>query len=244
MRNIMIKIEYDGTNYSGWQMQSNAITIQEEIVKAIKKLTNENTLVNGSGRTDAKVHAREQVANFHIKSTIPAKQITRGLNHFLPPDIAIIGTEDVEEEFHARYWAKGKIYSYHIYNHLQRSALLRNYSYHIPGQLDLKNMGKAAGLLIGTHDFKGFMNSGSKVKDTIRTIHDIKIRKVENDLVLTFEGNGFLYNMVRIMVGTLVEISMGRREIDSLEEILTMGDRNKAGHTAPPQGLFLDRVIY
>lgn len=244
MRNIMIKIEYDGTNYNGWQIQPNGITIQEKIMKAIKRLTGENINLHGSGRTDAKVHAREQVANFYTNSNIPTERFAVAINHFLPQDIAIMEADEVPMEFHARYWAIGKAYSYQIHNFPQRSALLRNYSYHIPYSLDMEKIEKAAAIFIGTHDFKGFMSSGSSVKKTNRTIHDIKIEKEKDRIWITFEGNGFLYNMVRIMVGTLVEIGSNKRDLAKAREALETGVRNKAGHLAPPQGLFLDKVFY
>lgn len=244
MRNIMIKIEYDGTNYNGWQIQPNGVTIQEEIMKAIKKLTKEEVSLNGSGRTDAKVHAREQVANFYTSSNIPIERFAAAINHYLPLDIAILDANEVPMEFHARYGAIGKAYSYQIYNYPQRSAILRNYSYHISHGLDIETMRNAAEIFLGTHDFKGFMSSGSSIKDSIRTISDIKIKKEGNSLWITFVGNGFLYNMVRIMVGTLVEIGSNRRDMATVREALEVGIRNKAGHTAPPQGLFLDKVFY
>lgn len=244
MRNIMIEIEYDGTNYNGWQIQPNGITIQQRIMEAVKKLTKEDVVINGSGRTDAKVHAKGQVANFYTASKIPTERLAIAINHFLPRDISILESREVSYDFHAQYWAKEKQYSYQIYNRPQRSALLRNYSYHIPYPLEIDEMQKAAKLLLGTHDFRGFMSSGSSVKDTIRKITAIQIKRDEDSIWITFRGNGFLYNMVRIMVGTLVEIGSGRKSIDTVKEALEQGERKKAGHTAPPQGLFLDKVFY
>lgn len=244
MRNIMIEIEYDGTNYNGWQIQPNGITIQQRIMEAVKKLTKEDVVINGSGRTDAKVHAKGQVANFYTVSKIPTERLPIAINHFLPGDISILGAKEVSHDFHAQYWAKGKQYSYHIYNRPQRSSLFRNYSYHIPYPLKIDEMQEAAKPLLGTHDFRGFMSSGSSVKDTIRKITAIEIKKNEDSIWITFRGNGFLYNMVRIMVGTLVEIGSGRKSIDTVKEALEQGERKKAGHTAPPQGLFLDKVFY
>lgn len=244
MRNIMIKIEYDGTNYNGWQIQPNGITIQGEIIKAIKNLTGEDVNLHGSGRTDARVHAKEQVANFHSTSNISIQELARGLNHFLPKDIVVKEAEIVPLEFHARHWAIGKAYSYQIYNHPQRSALLRNYSYHVSYELDINRMQRAANIFIGTHDFRGFMSSGSSVKDTVRSIHEVNLHKEGDSIWITFKGNGFLYNMVRIMVGTLVEVGSGKRDIKIIEEALKSGLRSKAGPTAPPQGLFLEKVFY
>lgn len=244
MRNIMIKIEYDGTNYNGWQIQPNGVTIQEEIMKAIKKITSENVVINGSGRTDARVHAKGQVANFYTSSNISIKKLPLAINHFLPKDIAIIEAKEVPDDFHARYSAIGKVYSYQIHTRSQRSPLLRNYSYHIPYKLDIKQMEKAVEIFKGTHDFKGFMSSGSSSQNTIRTIYDIIIVKEKDNIRITFQGSGFLYNMVRIMVGTLVEVGRGKRDISTVKEALETGIRLKAGHSAPPQGLFLDKVLY
>ncbi|ARE89495.1 tRNA pseudouridine synthase A [Clostridium formicaceticum] len=240
----MIKTEYDGTNYNGWQIQPNGITIQQKVMEAVKKLTGEDVTINGSGRTDAKVHARGQVANFYTQTTIPIERIPSAINHFLPEDITILEAKEVAMDFHARYWAQGKVYSYQVYNQRQRSALLRNYSYHFPYQLELDRIKEAAEVLLGTHDFKGFMSSGSSVKTTVRSIYAIKIEKGENSIWMTFEGNGFLYNMVRIIVGTLLEVGSGRRSIETIKKALELGDREKAGHKAPPQGLFLDKVFY
>ncbi len=244
MRNLMIKLEYDGTNYNGWQIQPNGITIQEELMKAVKKLTGQDVTIYGSGRTDARVHARGQVANFHIDSNVKTQDFLGGLNHFLPQDIVILEVKEVAREFHARYWAQGKIYSYQVYNHPQRGALNRNYTYHISHKLDLSKMEEAGKLLIGKHNFKGFMNSGSNVESTVRTIYDLRINKRSHNIYFILEGNGFLYNMVRIIVGTLIEVGMGKRELKLVEEALKTGNRDLAGHTVPAQGLFLDKVLY
>ncbi|SET56620.1 tRNA pseudouridine38-40 synthase [Natronincola peptidivorans] len=244
MRNIMIKIEYDGTNYNGWQIQPNGITIQGEIKKALKKLTGEDLNINGSGRTDAKVHARGQVANFYTASNIPVGGFARAINHFLPQDIAVLEAKEVSKDFHARYWAEGKMYGYQLYIYPQRSPLLRNHSYHITYELDIAKIEEAVKLFIGTHDFKAFMSSGSSVKSTIRTIKHIKLERQGHCIWLEFEGNGFLYNMVRIIVGTLVEIGSGKRDLEIVKKALETGDRRNAGHLAPPQGLFLEKVFY
>ncbi|NLM04252.1 MAG: tRNA pseudouridine(38-40) synthase TruA [Clostridiales bacterium] len=244
MRNIMIEIEYDGTNYNGWQIQPNGVTIQEAIMDAVYKLTKEKVAIQGSGRTDAKVHARGQVANFYTKSSIAIERFPVAINHFLPRDISILNAKEVPHDFHAQYWAKEKQYSYQIYNRPQRSALLRNHSYHIPYELDIDKMKEAKDIFLGTHDFKGFMSTGSSIKNTVRTITNIDIKIDYPSIWLIIRGNGFLYNMVRIIVGSLVEVGAKKLTIESLKEALEHGKRNKAGHTAPPQGLFLDKVIY
>lgn len=240
----MLQIEYDGTNYCGWQIQPNGNTVQAEITKAIKKLTAEDVVLNGAGRTDSKVHAREQVANFHTLTHIPPEGIARGLNTLLPEDIVIIGAREMPLEFHARYSAIGKQYSYHIYHNKYRTALYRNHSYHVSYPLQIDNMEKAAKMLIGRHDFKGFMTNKSSVKTTEREIYAIDFHKKQDSIWIVFRGNGFLYNMVRIIVGTLVEIGYGRKEVVDIQKPLILKDRTKAGHTAPPQGLYLDKVIY
>jgi len=240
----MIEIEYDGTNYNGWQIQPNGTTIQQEIMEAIKKLTREEVTITGSGRTDSRVHAKGQVANFYTRSTIPTERFAIAINHFLPRDISILKAREVPHDFHAQYWAIEKQYSYHIYNRPQRTSLLRNYSYHIPYFLEIDKMREAAKLLMGSHDFKGFMSTGSSVKDTVRNITSVEIKSELESIWIILRGNGFLYNMVRIIVGTLVEIGNSKRSINLFKEALEYGERKKAGHTAPPEGLFLDKVFY
>lgn len=240
----MIEIEYDGTNYSGWQIQPNARSVQEELMKALKKITNEEIKLNAAGRTDAGVHAKGQVANFYLNASIPTNRIVPALNSNLAQDITVLNAKEVPLDFHARYSAESKKYLYNIYNSSTRSSLLRNYSYHVTNKLSISKMENAAKKLIGTHDFKAFMSSGSSIQDTNRTIFAIKIDKHNNNICLSFHGNGFLYNMVRIIVGTLVEIGTDKRPIEDIEQILLSKDRRKAGHTAPPQGLILEKVYY
>lgn len=244
MRNIMIEIEYDGSNYSGWQVQPNAITIQEEIMKALKKLEGKDVVIHGSGRTDAGVHAYGQVATFLMERNIPVERLPLAMNSNLPKDITIIDAKEVPMDFHARYSAIGKRYIYHIYESRYRSAILRNYSYHINYKLDRSKMMEASKLLIGTHDFRGFMSNGSSVEDTVRTIKSLEFKSDGENLYMIIEGDGFLYNMVRIITGTLVQIGAGNKPLEQIEKILKTKDRSLAGHTAPPQGLFLDKVFY
>lgn len=243
MRNLKLTIQYDGTRYCGWQKQPNSSGIQGTIEYAIYEITKEKVNITGSGRTDAGVHALGQVANFKTSSSIPANRIPDALNAKLPKDISIIDCQEVSEDFHSRYSATGKIYRYLIYNKPYRSPLYKDISYHVRYDLDIQKMRSEAKSLLGTHEFKGFMSSGSSVKDTVRTIHDITIKESGDLIVLEVEGNGFLYNMVRIIVGTLVDIGRGR--IDKpLEEIIASQDRGEAGHTAPAHGLFLKKVHY
>lgn len=243
MRNLKLTIQYDGTKYCGWQKQPNSSGIQGTIEYAIYEITKEKVNIIGSGRTDAGVHALGQVANFKTNSNIPAARIPDALNAKLPKDISIIDCQEVSDDFHSRYSATGKIYRYLIYNKPYRSPLYKDISYHVRYNLDIEKMRVEAQSLLGTHEFKGFMSSGSSVKDTVRTIHNISIEESGDLIVLEVEGNGFLYNMVRIIVGTLVDIGRGR--IDKpLEEIIASQDRGEAGHTAPAHGLFLKKVHY
>ncbi|WP_434793809.1 tRNA pseudouridine synthase A [Terrisporobacter petrolearius] len=243
MRNLKLTIQYDGTKYCGWQKQPNSSGIQGTIEYAIYEITKEKVNIIGSGRTDAGVHALGQVANLKTNSNIPAARIPDALNAKLPKDISIIDCQEVSDDFHSRYSATGKIYRYLIYNKPYRSPLYKDISYHVRYDLDIEKMRVEAQSLLGTHEFKGFMSSGSSVKDTVRTIHNISIEESGDLIVLEMEGNGFLYNMVRIIVGTLVDIGRGR--IDKpLEEIIASQDRGEAGHTAPAHGLFLKKVHY
>ncbi|WP_343338157.1 tRNA pseudouridine synthase A [Terrisporobacter petrolearius] len=243
MRNLKLTIQYDGTKYCGWQKQPKSSGIQGTIEYAIYEITREKVNIIGSGRTDAGVHALGQVANFKTNSNIPAARIPDALNAKLPKDISIIDCQEVSDDFHSRYSATGKIYRYLIYNKPYRSPLYKDISYHVRYDLDIEEMRVEAQSLLGTHEFKGFMSSGSSVKDTVRTIHNISIEESGDLIALEVEGNGFLYNMVRIIVGTLVDIGRGR--IDKpLEEIIASQDRGEAGHTAPAHGLFLKKVHY
>lgn len=243
MRNIKLTIQYNGKNYCGWQKQNDSLGIQGTIEQAIKEITNEDVKITGSGRTDAGVHALGQVANFNTETNIPVENIPNALNSKLPKDISIISAEEMPLDFHSRYCAKGKTYRYMIYNNTYRTPIYNNISYFVKYDLDLEKMQKEAKSLIGTYDFKGFMSSGSSVKDTVRTIYDIQIIKQEDLIVIEVQGNGFLYNMVRIIVGTLVDIGRGRINLD-MSSIIESKSRSMAGHTAPAQGLFLKKVDY
>ena len=243
MRNIKITIQYNGKNYCGWQKQNNSPGIQGTIEKAIFDITREEVKITGSGRTDAGVHALGQVANFKINSQIPVDRIPNALNAKLPKDISIVKAEEVDEDFHSRYSAKKKTYRYQIYNSLYRSPIYADISYPVKYDLDIDKMKKEAKSLIGTYDFKGFMSSGSSVTDTVRTIYNIEVSKSEDLIIIEIEGNGFLYNMVRIIAGTLVDIGRGRIA-EKMSTIIESKSRSMAGHTAPAHGLFLKKVDY
>ena len=246
MRNIKLIIEYDGTNYSGWQAQKNASSIQQTIQDAIEKITGCRPELHGSGRTDAGVHARGQVANFLIDSKIKAERFAFALNAVLPEDIVIKSSCEMDMDFHARFSAVGKQYSYHIINSRQRTALHRHYAHYVNycEKLDLSEMRMACGHLIGTHDFEAFMAQGSSIKDTVRTIYDIKLVQDEDLIKLIYHGNGFLYNMVRILSGTILYCGIGKINTKDIPAIIASKDRTSAGITLPPHGLYLEKVFY
>ncbi|MHB1394248.1 MAG: tRNA pseudouridine(38-40) synthase TruA [Clostridia bacterium] len=246
MRNIKLIIEYDGTNYCGWQVQENGPTIQGSLEMALFAVTGEKVTVNGSGRTDAGVHARGQVANFMTDSTIPGDKFAYVLNNKLPREIVIKESVETSIDFHARFSAIGKKYSYLIYNSKFPSALLRNYAYHVNycERLDIGRIEKAASAFIGTYDFSGFMATGSKVSDTVRTIYELSIEKEKDLLRFNYKGNGFLYNMVRIITGTLLYAGIGKIDPEDIRNIIMSADRDGAGITAPACGLYLEEVYY
>jgi tRNA pseudouridine38-40 synthase len=239
----MVTIEYKGTNYCGWQVQNDRLSIQECIENAIHKITNEKVNITSSGRTDAGVHALGQVANFHTNSSIPIEKIPGAINSKLPDDISIIDAKEVESHFHARYSAKKKRYRYVILNSKYKRPIHNDFSYLVKYKLNTDKMIQESKYLIGEHDFRGFMSTGSSVKTTVRTIYDISLKKEEDLIILEVEGNGFLYNMVRIIAGTLVDIGRGKINM-SLKDIIESKDRNNAGHTAEGKGLFLKKVYY
>ncbi|NLY42983.1 MAG: tRNA pseudouridine(38-40) synthase TruA [Clostridiaceae bacterium] len=240
----MLKMEYDGTNYHGWQRQENAITVQETLEKALKKITKEEITVIGCSRTDAGVHALGYVCNFHTSSKIPAEKMPYALNSVLPEDIVVYDCREVPRDFHARFWAKGKKYRYRIYNGKYPSAFERNYAYYWPYTLDVECMKEAAKLFIGEHDFRAFMATGSRVKDTVRNVFDLSVEKKGDEIIIEISANGFLYNMVRIIAGTLLYAGVGKIDVERIEYIIKTGDRKEAGITAAPQGLYLVEVYY
>lgn len=244
MKNIQIIISYRGTNYCGWQVQPNGLTIQAVIIRAIKELTGESVTLIGSGRTDAGVHALGQSANFFTNSTIPPELWHRALNTRLPVDIRVINSRECSPDFHSRYHAKGKSYGYKLLTSPVASPFLADLAFHVSRTLDWAAMEEAAASFLGDHDFTAFMASGSSIKTTIRKITEISFTKHDDLWEMTFIGNGFLYNMVRIMVGTLYEVGYGRLKPQDIKKIIDGKDRSKAGITAPPHGLYLKEVYY
>lgn len=239
MRNIKLIIEYDGKKFGGWQKQPNKLNIQGEIEKAIGEITGEKIELNASGRTDAGVHSLGQTANFKTNSTIDIAKIPVAINSKLKQSIRIISAEEVDERFHARYSCTGKKYRYVINNSKYGSAIYRDLEYHMPIKLNVDDMKKAIQYFEGEHDFKGFKASGTSSKSSVRTIYSAKVITEGNRINIELEGNGFLYNMVRIISGTIVDVGLGKIKPDEIPNILESKDRTRAGKTLPPQGLYL-----
>jgi tRNA pseudouridine38-40 synthase len=245
MRNFKMTMEYDGSAYCGWQRQDNGTSIQQLLEEAIKLITGQKVAVIGSGRTDAGVHALNQVGSFRCSTKLPVNKIFMGMNSVLPPDIVVKELEEVGDEFNALRDVKSKIYVYKICNQRLRPALGRNYFWHVRFPLDLERMKKAAQFLIGTHDFSCFCATGTDVKDRVRTIKDINIKTCEDGLIeIKVESQGFLKYMVRNIIGTLVEVGRGKRKPEEMKVIIESRNRNIAGVTAPACGLFLMEVKY
>ena len=244
MRNIKLTIEYDGKDFNGWQKQPDKLNIQGEIERAIEIITGEKVNVIGSGRTDAGVNALNQVANFKIENEIPIEKIPYAINSQLKKSIRVKRAEVVDDRFNSRYNAKNKTYVYTINNSEQGSAIYRNMQYHYPIKLDENKMNEAAKYFIGEHDFKAFKASGTSSKSSVRIIYDAKVVR-ENELIkIILTGNGFLYNMVRIIAGTLVEVGEGKILPSDVKDIIESKERSKAGKTLPPTGLCLYNVEY
>jgi len=252
MRNIKLEIEYEGTNYCGWQIQkSNHVTksprsksIQEVIEKTVHKILQERVKLIGSGRTDAGVHAKGQVANFKTNSNISLGRLQKALNALLPQDITVSKLEEKDINFHSRFYAKSKAYRYTILNRTYPSALSRRTAYFYPFPLDIKLMRKVSKALLGRHDFKSFQASDKKERGAVRTIKKIKISQDKDLIYIDIEAEGFLYNMARNIIGTLIEIGRGKFPAESLKKILLARDRKLAGPTAPAKGLCLMEVKY
>lgn len=240
---ILLTISYDGTNFNGYQVQPEKRTVESELNDAIFKITGEKVKSIASGRTDSGVHALGQVVHFDTSSTIPPKNFKNALNTVLPSDIRVVKSKSVDGDFNARYSAKEKTYVYSVY-YGDESPIKNRYKTYLKTTPNIQKMKEACKVLEGTHDFKCFLASGSSVKDTVRTIYSIKIIKRGRDIDFKVSGNGFLYNMVRIIVGTLIGVSDGRISLDDIKTALENGDRKKVGKTMPPQGLCLYSVSY
>lgn len=249
MRRIRLIIAYDGTGYCGWQIQDNAVTVEGELTKALCTWLQEEVEVIGASRTDSGVHAFGNIAVFDTESRIPAEKFAIGINHYLPADIRVQRSDEVEADYHPRYRKTEKIYEYTILNTKIAIPVYDRYAYHVYHALDVPMMRKAGKLLMGEHDFSAFCSAGSQVKSKVRTVYEVTVREEPvfgcnggSRICIRVRGNGFLYNMVRIIAGTLLEVGQGRRTLQDVEEALATGERKKAGPTAPPQGLTLMEI--
>lgn len=244
MKRILLTVEYDGTNYSGWQRQLNGLAVQQVLEEALAKATGETIVVTGASRTDAGVHALGQAVHFDTRSSIPPEKYPFVLNTMLPRDVRVLTGREVPPDFHARFMTCGKQYTYRMINTRHGSAIRRNTHVHVPLPLDIAPMQRAAQTLLGRHDFAAFQASGGTAKTTVRTIHKAELTRQGDEVILIIEGDAFLYNMVRIIAGTLIEIGYLRRGEDAFTKAFASLNRLDLGVTAPPHGLELTRVDY
>lgn len=245
MPRFLLTIKYDGSNYCGWQVQPNAVSVQSTIQKALIDLTGESELcVTGCSRTDSGVHANMFCLHFDSMCNIPAERIPFALNMRLPNDIVVFGCREVADDFHARYSSIGKTYVYKIYNSQFPDPFKYKYFLTVNRHIDESVLDKAAKCFIGTHDFKGFCSAGSSVVDTVKTVSQCDVKRVNDDVFVSITADGFLYNMVRIIVGTLLEINEGKINPCELTKIISSCDRNLAGYTVKAHGLYLEKVHY
>jgi tRNA pseudouridine38-40 synthase len=244
MRTILLIIEYDGTDYAGWQLQPNGLTVQEVVEGALAQLLGQHVRVHSSGRTDAGVHARGMAAHFHTAADLPLRAFREGVNTLLPPDVAVRAAREVGNDFHARFSARAKWYRYTIYRDAVRSPLCARTAWHLRGDLDFERLRAAAALLVGEHDFAAFRTSGCAAKTTVRELYAVAVSCDGPLVYLDLRGSGFLKNMVRMLVGTLVEIGQGRRPVDDLSRLLDGEPGLRSGATAPAHGLCLQEVWY
>ncbi|HLN61757.1 MAG TPA: tRNA pseudouridine(38-40) synthase TruA [Symbiobacteriaceae bacterium] len=246
MNTIKLTLQYDGTAYAGFQRQPNGVTVQEKLENALRALTDDPAFKIGaaSGRTDAGVHARGQVVHFRTESRIPVDRWPQALNQHLPADIVAVGAELAPDDFHARYWAVAKRYRYTMEHASFQSPLSRLYAYHWGRELDLALMQEAAALIRGRHDFAAFRSTGGAAKTSTRTVTGLTLTTTAPFIYIDIEADGFLYNMVRIIAGTLLEVGNGRRTVADVQQALLTGDRKFTGRTLPPHGLCLEAVTY
>lgn len=244
MRNLLLTIKYIGTAYSGWQVQPNAPTVQQTLQDAVERLFGVRENVTGCSRTDSGVHANMYCCNIRTQSLLPCETVVRGLNAHLPDDIAVVNCKEVGFDFHARYDCKGKEYIYKIRNSHIRDPFSVGLCWQFKPHIDAAFLNEQAQSFCGTHDFLSFCSAGSSVKDTVRTVSKFEVNRYGDEVIMCVMADGFLYNMVRIMVGTLTDIAIGKISRDTLPSIIDSTDRSKAGITAPPKGLYLNRVYY
>lgn len=244
MRNLLLEISYDGSRYHGWQIQKNAVTVQEAFQNAVEKLFGSRLDVKGCSRTDSGVHANSYCVSFKTDRDIKNENIVRALNTYLPKDIAVLSCVDVDDAFHARYSVSSKEYVYKLYNGKIRDPFLNNYAFHYRYPIDAEYLNSQAQAFVGTYDFSGFCSANSDVEDTVRTVKAFSVTRDGDMIYFKVEADGFLYNMVRIMVGTLLFVSEGKIKDGELQDIILSKDRRRAGKTAMPQGLYLNKVNY
>jgi len=243
-RRIRLVIQYEGTNYVGWQLQENGVSVQQRLNEAIFAITGESIQLHGSGRTDSGVHARAQVAHFDTNARMPADKFAIAMNTRLPRDIRVLYSEETTEEFHSRFSAKNKTYRYTVQTGQHADVFTRNTALHVHTPLDVERMRRSAAYALGEHDFSAFMSAGSTLENTVRTVSCSNWTQTGNYLFYEVTANGFLYNMVRILVGTMLEIGSGKLPENAIALALSSRRRLDAGATAPPQGLMLMRVKY
>ncbi len=243
-RRIRLIVQYEGTDYVGWQLQENGVSVQQRLNEAILAVTGESVQLHGSGRTDSGVHARAQVAHFDTSARMPADKFAIAMNMRLPRDIRVLYSEEAPEGFHSRFSAKNKTYRYTVQTGPHADVFTRNTALHVHTPLDFGRMQRSAAYALGAHDFSAFMSAGSTLENTVRTIFHSTWTQNGNYLFYEVSANGFLYNMVRILVGTMLEVGSGKLPEDAIARALDSGRRSDAGATAPPQGLMLMRVQY
>lgn len=244
MSRLLFTIKYDGGNYHGWQVQNNGVTVQQTVQDALEAVLGRRVNVTGCSRTDSGVHANMFCFHSDIDCNIPIDRFPAALNAHLPDDIAVIACQRVPDDFHARYSCKGKNYIYKIYDSEVRNPFKKGYAFYYKSKLNVDLMNLAAKCFIGKHDFSGFCSAGSSVTDTVRTITECKVIRDGDIVTVSVSADGFLYNMVRIIVGTLIEVSEGKIKTDDVDGIIASCNRNKAGRTAPACGLYLNKVYY
>lgn len=244
MRRLLLTIQYDGSAYHGWQVQKNAVSVQQVLQDAIEKVFTKRLDVKGCSRTDTGVHANMYCVSIDTDMSIDDESVVRALNTYLPNDIAVVDCKQVDNDFHPRYNCKSKQYVYKLYNGKIRNPFLTNYAYHYRYPIDADYLNQQAKAYIGKHDYSGFCSVKSDVEDTVRNVYAFDVWRDGDMVYFKVEADGFLYNMVRIMVGTLLFVSEGKIKKDELSSVIASKNRKRAGKTAPPQGLYLDKVNY
>ncbi len=244
MRNLLFEIAYRGTRYCGYQVQKNGVSVAQVLQDGIEAVFKERLPIVGCSRTDSGVHANQYFFHMHTDSSIPAERLVPALNCRLPEDISVLSCREVAEDFHARYDCVGKEYLYKIWVRKEKHPFEEDLSLHYPYRIDAERMHAAAQDFLGTHDFRGFCSVGADAESTVRTITKISVTREGEHVLVRVRGDGFLYNMVRIMVGTLLYVNYGIKPGETVREIIASGDRLRAGHTAPAHGLYLNRVFY